>query len=242
MIDYEITVNVSNLTYEEKKRVQDAFFKLGFAWRWSGTDYACLNKGCYTNTFRGGKVTQDLMWADASTKPTHTVDQLLELAGMKTKADLKPFDLEKALAGEPVVLRDGTKAYIRHHETQVKTSYPLIGYVADGKAEGNIMSWTEDGRVFWDREGSVGDIDGMWSEPLVFKHWDLLKEDIKFLAKDWGELWFGYKSKPTISEDKRWDAPQGGCYNLTSLKPDAFPECSWENSLIERPKKQRGEV
>lgn len=47
------------------------------------------------------------MWAEVITKPTHTVDELLELAGMKTKADLKPFDLEKALAGEPVVTRQG---------------------------------------------------------------------------------------------------------------------------------------
>lgn len=138
MIDYEITVNVSNLTHEEKKRVQDAFFKLGFAW-WDGTNYSCLNKGCYTNKFKGGKVTQDLMWADASTKPTHTVDELLELAGMKTKADLKPFDLEKALAGEPVVTRQGEEVI---QLTLFKTNdiYNLAGVV-----DGELLRFTPTG-------------------------------------------------------------------------------------------------
>lgn len=91
-IDYEITVNVEGLTHDEKKRVQDAFFKLGLSW-WDGKGYSQLGKGCYTNKMKFGEVTKTLMWADASTKPTHTVDELLELAGMKTKTDLIPFNL-----------------------------------------------------------------------------------------------------------------------------------------------------
>ena len=42
---------------------------------------------------------------------------------------MKPFNLEAALAGEPVKLRSGAKAYIRHHETEVETPYPLFGFV-----------------------------------------------------------------------------------------------------------------
>ena len=137
-IDYEITVNVSNLTHEEKKRVQDAFFKLGFSW-FDGTHYSCLEKECYTNTFRGGKVTQELMWADASTKPTHTVDELLELAGMKTKADLKPFDLEKALAGEPVVTRQGEEV------TQLTLFKTNSIYTLAGVVDGELLRFTPSG-------------------------------------------------------------------------------------------------
>lgn len=136
-IDYEITVNVSNLTHEEKKRVQDAFFKLGFAW-WDGTKYSCLNKESYTNKFKQGKVTQDLMWADASTKPTHTVDELLELADMK-KPNTTPFNLEKALAGEPVVTRGGQEVtQLTAFETN--SIYKLAGVVG-----GELYRFTEEG-------------------------------------------------------------------------------------------------
>lgn len=149
--------------------------------------------------------------------------------------EITVFDLQKALRGEPVVLRDGRKAYIRHHETQVKTNYPLIGYVADGKTEGYVMSWTEDGRCFWDQEESVSNIVGMWSEPLVFEHWGLLRDDIKYLAKDRDNRWYGYGRKPTKDENE-WDMPRfGGCYPLASLNPTMFPECDWKHSLMERP-------
>lgn len=149
---------------------------------------------------------------------------------------MSKFDLERALKGEPVVLRDGTKAYIRHHETQVKTAYPLIGYMADVKTEGNIMSWAEDGRAFWDREGSVGDIVGMWTEPLKFEYWHLLNEDIKYLAKDWGGEWYGYEGKPTLNPLNRWSTT-GGYSTMRNLNKSIFPDCDWKNSLIERPEK-----
>lgn len=32
---------------------------------------------------------------------------------------LKPFDLQAALRGEPVMLRNGEMAYVRHHETEL---------------------------------------------------------------------------------------------------------------------------
>lgn len=146
------------------------------------------------------------------------------------------FDLQKALKGEPVVLRDGTKAFVRYRETQVKTNYPLIGYVADGKTEGNIMSWTEDGRVFWDREGMWGDIVGMWSKPIVFEHWGLLLEDIKYIAKDDNGRWFGYVRKPS-KDEWGWGItlPYTDYYLLAGLDRSLFPDCDWENSLLERP-------
>ena len=154
------------------------------------------------------------------------------------KTDTKPFDLERALKGEPVVLRDGTKAYIRHRETQIKTNYPLIGYIADGKTEGNIMSWTEDGRCFWYQEDSLSNIAGMWVEPLVFEHWDLLNKDIKYLAKDSNGRWYGYRGKPSKEIDYWFDYSSAKYYSLEALESSLFPECDWESSLIERPENE----
>ena len=145
------------------------------------------------------------------------------------------FDLEKALAGEPVVLRNGLKAYVRHHETQVKTKLPLIGYVDHGGTVGEVVSWTVDGRYYWSHEDSVYNIEGMWIEPLEFDYWHLLNKEIKHLAQDSDGRWFGYKIKPFIGKFKRWEVADHVCYPLSSLNPSLFPDCDWEHSLIERP-------
>lgn len=141
-IDYEITVGVNKLTQEEKKRVQDAFFKLGLSW-WDGDKYVNLDKGCYTNKMTSGLVTQNLMWSAASMKPTHTIKQLFKLAGMenevKLKTNLKPFDLEKALAGDPIITRDGrevTQATLFNCDSL----YPLRAVVG-----GDVRAFTKDG-------------------------------------------------------------------------------------------------
>lgn len=58
--------------------------------------------------------------------------------------EYEPFDLGRALAGEPVVLRDGQKAYVRYYETELYSGYPLLGMVLDG---GSFMTaaWTLSG-------------------------------------------------------------------------------------------------
>lgn len=145
------------------------------------------------------------------------------------------FDLQKALRGEPVVLRNGLKAYIRHRETELETA-PLLGFfMRDGSL--GIGAWEECGANYWSRRTGESDYDiiGMWTEPLEFKHWDLLTEDIKCLAKDRTGHWYGYSGKPT-KKDGCWDAPpDSGCYIVNALNSSIFPECNWENSLIERP-------
>lgn len=145
---------------------------------------------------------------------------------------MSKFDLEKALKGEPVVLRDGRKAYVRHRETDLTVGYPLLGYTEHG----DIMSWTVKGDAYRSRGGiSIYDIVGMWVEPpLVFEYWDLLIEDIKYLAKDRDGDWVGYDEKPSKVEGF-WAAQNlDGYYSVGSLKKTAFPDCDWENSLIER--------
>lgn len=58
---------------------------------------------------------------------------------------MKPFDLEKALAGAPVVTRDGRPVYDiflgKHMESKGET-YPVMGLIDD---ESIVDYWTKDG-------------------------------------------------------------------------------------------------
>lgn len=78
---------------------------------------------------------------------------------------MKPFDLDKALAGEPVVLRNGLKAYIKHNledYQELDFDFPLRGYlISEGYAF--ERSWTIDGLSFLAE--SEYDVIGMWEEP-----------------------------------------------------------------------------
>lgn len=83
---------------------------------------------------------------------------------------MKPFDLEKALAGAPVILRDGSKAWVcakRPDEVPAREDYDsrkLIGWFEDGIA----ASWSIDGRYESDDDDTF-DIIGMW--PTKEKRW-----------------------------------------------------------------------
>lgn len=65
---------------------------------------------------------------------------------------MKPFNLEKALAGEPVLLRNGSKAYVLRqfkHKADGLKSKSLLGYkiykTDEGKFVESSMEWYEDG-------------------------------------------------------------------------------------------------
>lgn len=85
---------------------------------------------------------------------------------------MKPFDLEKALAGELVQLRDGRKAIILcripdtfTYEDGTKVSFPLLGISLedDGTVNDQFASWRDDGRFA--STDSASDIMGMYEEP-----------------------------------------------------------------------------
>lgn len=73
---------------------------------------------------------------------------------------LKPFDVQAALSGEPAMLRDGSKVYIRHHETELSTEVDkkLLGYIEGGGA----WSWCVDGAFLSTGGESKYDIIGMY--------------------------------------------------------------------------------
>lgn len=104
-IDYEITVDVRGFSVKKKKRAQDAFFNLGY--KWFGTQ-AKMHFGlerdevyAYTNAFDDGDVDDHIMCAPVFRAPTHTYNQLMELAGMTDKkqlSDLNSDELRTKLA------------------------------------------------------------------------------------------------------------------------------------------------
>lgn len=81
---------------------------------------------------------------------------------------MKPFNLEKALAGEPVVLRNGNKAYVKY---QLKEEYPecpehqeVHGYfLQNNNPHPVVCSWNLEGSYY--HNPCDKDIVGMWEEP-----------------------------------------------------------------------------
>ncbi|MGY6089783.1 hypothetical protein [Avibacterium paragallinarum] len=76
---------------------------------------------------------------------------------------MKEFNLEKALSGEPVKLRNGKKAYVKY-QVDTKCDYPLAGYLIDGDGGIYHNNWLLDGRNWTDSKDGR-DIIGMWEEP-----------------------------------------------------------------------------
>ncbi|SUT93548.1 Uncharacterised protein [[Actinobacillus] rossii] len=79
----------------------------------------------------------------------------------------EPFNLDKALAGEPVMVRSGKKAYITAMPPEYKGQYPLMGYVVEPENVNGIesYSWTLKGRSSLRTQSHQYDIVGMWKEP-----------------------------------------------------------------------------
>jgi hypothetical protein len=57
---------------------------------------------------------------------------------------LKSFNLNAALNGEPVMLRNGSKAFVRHQETEtfIRGNFNLVGIKEDHP---NYLTWTLEG-------------------------------------------------------------------------------------------------
>lgn len=89
---------------------------------------------------------------------------------------MKEFNLDAALNGEPVMLRNGKKAYIGHKIPDYYVSdkgreinFPLHGYIikAYNIIEVPYMFWNINGRAYKDGIDNVSDIVGMWEEPKI---------------------------------------------------------------------------
>ena len=89
---------------------------------------------------------------------------------------MKKFDFKAALAGEPVRLRQGSKAYVvgkipsnLTYPDNELLDYPLIGVILNknGYLTGVEVRWTVNGKVFEDGKMHDADIICMWEEPKI---------------------------------------------------------------------------
>ena len=148
---------------------------------------------------------------------------------------MKQFNLEKALAGEPVVLRNGKKAFIFKNvlDTSIlnfKLDYPLIGMVHN---DATVRCWTIDGRISMRNDCADGDIIGMWEEPKISIE-DLPKP---FKPKD-SEPYFYINGGVIEYESEFWDtnsfdiaaAKKGNCFRT---EQDAQKWLDFMKSMME---------
>lgn len=89
---------------------------------------------------------------------------------------LKTFDLKAALNGEPVLLRDGRKAYVRHYETEQvvdRRGSQLLGIVLIEGNNWTATSWSTQGK--WRYEGREGkfDIIGMYPKTRIINGFEV---------------------------------------------------------------------
>lgn len=79
---------------------------------------------------------------------------------------MKKFDKQKALAGDPVMLRNGCKAFVKFEIENPDFSFDvLIGFFINEKGKGELISWSEEGEYI--DEENERDIVGMYEEDEI---------------------------------------------------------------------------
>lgn len=128
--------------------------------------------------------------------------------------NIKPFDLQAALNGEPAMLRDGSKAFIRWHETElnVEEQYKLVGYTSTGE----MLAWREDGRFAGRAVETYKDIIGMYPRTCTINGFEV----------------------PAPEEV----APKGKYYIANTLLYRLFVSSEWRNTSCDQLRLERGLV
>lgn len=89
---------------------------------------------------------------------------------------MKPFNLENALNGEPVKLRNGNKAFICYKLSRdfkywdgSSINFNICGYILNFNGDIAMLNaaWKEDGKWTMDETKSDRDIIAMWEEPKI---------------------------------------------------------------------------
>lgn len=66
---------------------------------------------------------------------------------------MKPFNLKAALAGAPVVTREGSSVRIAGYDETAQEFHKVVGWV-----DGHVNGWSENGRFSPENEDSVLDL------------------------------------------------------------------------------------
>lgn len=155
---------------------------------------------------------------------------------------MKEFNLDAALNGEPVKLRNGNKAFICYKLSRYfkywdgsPINFNICGYILNSNNDITMLNtaWTEDGKWTIDEAESDRDIIGMWEDPKISIE-DLPKP---FKPKD-GEPYFYITGGIVEYEDDYWgsnkfdksSAERGGCYRT---REDAQKWLDFMKSMME---------
>lgn len=89
---------------------------------------------------------------------------------MEENKKLKPFDLEKAKAGEKLVTRNGHPAKIIYWDREHKTDHivALVEYTEDGKTTEEVVTLTDQGTFLDDGTESCYDL---FMAPTIVERW-----------------------------------------------------------------------
>lgn len=119
---------------------------------------------------------------------------------------MKAFDVEKALAGEPVKLRNGAKSIIVGRIPEGlewshigAVNHPLVGVVlnAEGKITDTRMRWSMSGVVDSGiGEDCVYDIIGMWEDDIATIIERAAKEGLPVKLRDGTKAWVVAMASP----------------------------------------------
>ena len=144
---------------------------------------------------------------------------------------MKPFDLEKALAGEPVLLRNGTKAVICGRvpdkyklEVGCKVTFPLLGITLyeDNTVDNQCVMWRDDGRFATGKD--VMDVVGMWEEPKLTTEEIMEKAFREELILRYAKLLPGYRGFRVVGKTKDNDYILQDCDNGSLYFASVFDE------------------
>ena len=101
---------------------------------------------------------------------------------------MKPFNLEEALAGKPVITRDLRKVTEIHHFTKASEDVQFTLYAV---VEGLIHAYTLNGSFF--TQGTTSDSDLFMEEPVVEKWFNVYRQTIKGTEISVGEGYYTYE-------------------------------------------------
>lgn len=141
------------------------------------------------------------------------------------------FNLERALAGEPVLLRSGEIAQVMcdldaNTINAPKYKYPLIGVSPSQRQK---LTWSAEG-AYSHTTTNRWDIVGM-APSATFDHWDAIDEHWNYIAADSDGYVYFYSESP-VKGPFGWNL--GGDY-VDVTNTINFKYTNWETSLVKRP-------
>lgn len=130
---------------------------------------------------------------------------------------MKPFNLEEALTGKSVLLRNGDEAYIRHFEPELMVieESRVVGYSEGGL----LLSWSPEGRYN--------------PELRELHHWDIvgMYPEIRLIN--------GFEVPAPETEELKYDTR----YYIASLEARHFYNCAtWDDHDMDKLWLERGLV